>query len=89
LCSSAESKLRIVVQSEIRKTFLVHKSGASKAAKNQSAIALRNKSPPSFHRKSTALSTVGTIHAVRGCDIRALMHFCATGVYDDGLRMEV
>src|SRR5262249_40840810 len=77
LCSSADSKLSIVVRPKIRKTFLMHIKEASKPAKNQRSIALRNNTAPLFHRKSTVLSTDGMLHATRARDTRSLMHCCA------------
>jgi hypothetical protein len=71
-----------VVQSDIRKKFFMHKSGQPKAEENHCAIALRNKPPPSFHRKSTGLSTVGTIHATRARNGVVLMRSCAAARYD-------
>jgi hypothetical protein len=62
----------------------MHIKGGSKQTKNHRAIALRNKSAPLFHRKSTASSTVGTIHATVEWNRPLLMQSCAMSVYDIG-----
>jgi hypothetical protein len=63
----------------------MHRKRAPKQMQNHRAIALRNKSAPSFHRKSTDLSTVGMIHATGTRNPRTLMHSCATFRYDSGV----
>jgi hypothetical protein len=64
----------------------MHRKEAAKQTENQGAIALRKNTAPSFHRKSTILSTDGMIHATRARDTRALMHCCAAACYDSGVR---
>jgi hypothetical protein len=64
----------------------MHTKEATKAAKNQRAIAPRNNTAPLFHRKSTGLSTDGMVHATRARDISVLMHSCADRRYDTGVQ---
>jgi hypothetical protein len=64
----------------------MHIKGTAKAAQNQIDIVARGNTAPSFHRKSTGLSTDGMIHATHARDTRALMHFCATARHDKRVR---
>jgi len=64
----------------------MHKKGAAKATQNQRSIAVRGSTAPAFHRKSTGLSTDGTIHAMRARVQVAQMHSCAAARYDNAMR---